>query len=213
MDVKEFRFLKTSDPSNTKYEAWSRVYEYIYILNKLKELGANAESRIHNTSWGFEGCHVVFKNDLDASFNNVMHSDMRASNLPKTMVYDITKPAAPEFKNYYDFVINISTIEEVPYDNMQIIRNLYDQVKVGGYLIITFDYWPQVAHSEGCGSMNLEAVAALVGQKPTDMNDSNNIHGSNSISPCERWSHLRCGVLVIQKTGPKKDEFIFYFAK
>lgn len=35
------------------------------VLDVLKKLDSNSKSEIHNTSWGFEGCHVTFKNDLD----------------------------------------------------------------------------------------------------------------------------------------------------
>jgi hypothetical protein len=197
MEVIEFRFLTTDDNSDTKYGAWSRVYEYPFVLNKLKELGANKNSLIHNTSWGYEGCHVTFKNDLDAIYDTCAHTDVRPSNLPKTLIYDITKNE-PGLNNMFDFVINISTIEEVGYDNIEIIKNLFNQVKPGGYLIITFDYCNQLQCIEGQGSMNLNKVSDFIG-KHIEGSNNNIINGNNSILPQNIWSHLNCGTLILRK--------------
>ena len=65
IEIIDFRFLMVSDNCDLKYNAWSRIYEYPYVLNMLMNLGANKNSKIHNSSFGFEGCHLLFKNDLD----------------------------------------------------------------------------------------------------------------------------------------------------
>jgi ABC-type transporter Mla MlaB component len=54
-------------------------------------------------------------------------------------VLDITAQPPEEYINKFDVVINVSTVEEVDADHLEIIKNLLMQVRVGGYLIITFD--------------------------------------------------------------------------
>ena len=201
MEVKEFRFLTTEDNCDTNYEAWSRIYEYPYVLNVLEKLGANKDSSIHNSSWGFEGCHVMFKDKLDAKYPCSLHSDIRPSTLPNTMYYDITKPISARFKGSFDFVLNISTVEEVPFNNIEIIKNLFEQVKINGYLILTFDVSDGNYRDDGCGSMNVAMVEDFVKSKIGSSHIEKHIRGSNSRLPNARWSFLRCGVLVIQKTA------------
>jgi SAM-dependent methyltransferase len=193
----DFRFLTLEDQSISKYGAWSRVYEYPYVLNTLAKLGATPNSEIHNTSWGFEGCHVSFKNDLDGLYPRTFHTDIKSSNLPNTGIYDITKNSA-ELKDKFDYVINVSTVEEVCYSPAHIINNLLDQVKPGGHLIITFDYHPRIS-GYGQGTIALNEVEALVNSKITQggLNDITNI---NSISPQHvHGLTLYCGVLTIKK--------------
>jgi hypothetical protein len=202
MEVKEFRFLNIADTCDTKFEAWSRIYEYPYVLETLKKLGATPESLIHNTSWGFDGCHVTFKNALDEAYPGSLHSDIRMSNLPNTMYYDITQPISDEFKGAFDFVLNISTVEEVPFNNIQIIKNLLEQLRVGGHLVLTFDVADGDYMADGNGSMNVGAVEEFVCSKINDYARIPHIRGSLSKVPNNRWAHLRVGVLVIQKTAP-----------
>ena len=64
-EIIDFRFLTILDNYDIMYDAWSRIYEYPYVLNMLINLGANENSKIHNSSFGFEGCHILFKNKLD----------------------------------------------------------------------------------------------------------------------------------------------------
>ena len=196
--VEEFRFLKTDDVYDEKYNWWSRIYEYPYVLNKLNLLGANNDSKIHNTSWGFEGCHVTFKNDLDLLYNNVIHSDIKESNLPKTMFYDITKKIEEKYVNYFDFVVNVSTVEEVNYPNNLVIDNLLEQVKIGGFLIITFDYKINDFSNFGNGSINLECVEQYMNKKIKPLEDVC-ISGEKSLFPQIMFSDLRCGVMVLKK--------------
>lgn len=195
MRVIEFKYLTRNDLFDKKYVAWSRIYEYPYVLNMLKKLGANKNSTIHNTSWGFEGCHVTFKEDLDNLYSNTLHSDIKKSNLKNTTVYDITKKAEYNLIEHFDFVLNVSTVEEVNCSHVNIINNLLEQVKVGGYLIITFDY--NNKNTTGCGSIQLKEVEKYFNIKLED--DNNKISGVNSENIEVRNKLLNCGVLVIQK--------------
>ncbi len=200
MEVVEFRYIRLDEPHDKKYEAWSRVYEYPLVLRRLAELGAGADSLIHNTSWGFMGCHVTFKKDLDALYDGTVHSDIRASDLPRTCLYDITKAPEAHMTDAFDFVINISTVEEVGHDNVAIIRNLYDQVKPGGYLIITFDYHPQNSRP-GNGSIELEKVENFVGRAIDPCEPALRINGDSSVCPHHYFNYLNCGLLILRKNS------------
>lgn len=200
MEVVEFRFISLDEQYDKKYEAWSRIYEYPLVLTKLRELGATSASTIHNSSWGFEGCHVTFKNDLDAVYHNTLHTDVRASDLPKTALYDITRPAPEIMNGHFDFVINISTIEEVGHDNVTIIKNLYNQVKLGGYLVVTFDYHTRGGGS-GNGSIELAKVEEFVGRKIDPCESSQRINGHSSALPHQMFNYLNCGLMILKKTA------------
>ncbi len=200
MEIIDYRFLTTDDDANIKWGWWSRVYEYEYVLKMLKTLGANNNSLIHNSSWGFTGCHVLFKEDLDKLYSNCIHSDIRHSHLEKTMYYDITQSIDDKYKQYFDFVINISTVEEVGYDNVKIIQNLLEQVKINGYLILTFDY-SNIYNREGSGSINLEKVSEFIKTNINNKTPEKNINGNNSIYIQSCYTHLNCGVLIIKKTN------------
>lgn len=189
-EVMEFRLLSTDDIFNNTFNdglAWSRIYEYPLVLNLLKKYANNKEPTIHNTSWGFEGVHVLFKEKLDIFSKNTLHSDIRRSNLPNTTVYNITQPPPKELKNKFEFVLNISTVEEVNYNHITIIENLLDQVILGGYLIITFDY-------PGLNVNLIESKYKISLYVPP-----NPINGTNSQLINKKYAHLNCGVFVIKK--------------
>jgi hypothetical protein len=197
-EIVEFRFLTIDDKFDTKYEAWSRVYEYPYVLDVLKRLEAQKDSKIHNTSWGYEGCHVTFKNDLDFLYENVLHSDIKPQSINNTMVYDITQKIDDKYLNYFDFVLNISTLEEVNCPNDIVLKNLFEQVKTGGYLIITFDYDKNNCNSFGNNSLNLICVETYINSK-LQYSEENILNGANSVLPHNLFHNLNCGVLVIKK--------------
>ena len=91
--------------------------------------------------------------------------------------------------NRYDVVLNISTVEEVKgFSHVDIFKNLYSQVKVGGLLIFTFDY----------PGLQLEAFEDHFGLDITD--EGERINGTNSILQNTRYSHLNCGLVYIRKT-------------
>jgi SAM-dependent methyltransferase len=190
MKVIEFRLLNLSDDYGDKFNdgsAWSRVYEYPLVIKKLKELGSDENSIIHNSSWGYDDIHIRFKNELDSIYRNAVHSDIRHSELQKTFTYNITSESPEHLKNKFDFIINISTVEEVHYNHFKIIQNLYDQLKVGGYLIITFDYpgldLPLIENNLKC---NLQVIDTP-------------INGINSRLQNSNYGHLNCGLMIINK--------------
>jgi len=194
MEVIEFRLLTTKDINDPeKYKNWSRTYEYPTVIRKLKDLNAHSESKIHNTSWGYEGIHVIFKQHLDEIYPNCLHTDIKKSNLKKTNVYDITKKPPEKYKNYFDFIINISTVEEVNFSHVKIINNLLSQLKKGGYLIITFDY------SKKPGANSLDLVNIEKEFKIKLKTSQISISGNNSILPNNHYSYLNCGLLIIKK--------------
>jgi len=195
MKVIEFRYLTRKDFFDKKYVAWSRIYEYPCVLTTLDKLSANKDSLIHNTCWGFEGCHITFKNDIDYLYNNTLHSDIKKSNFKNTFIYDITQKIEEKYIEHFDFVLNISTVEEVNYSHVSVIKNLLEQVKTGGYLIITFDY--NAFKNTGVGSIQLQEVETFLNMKLEDSN--NKISGINSENIEERNKLLNCGLLVIQK--------------
>jgi SAM-dependent methyltransferase len=203
-EIIDFRFLTIKDDYdlvsyNCQYDIWSRIYEYPLILNILKNLNASNESIIHNTSWGFDGCHVNFKNILDNLYNNVLHSDIRPSKLEKTIIYDITKKIDEKYINYFDFVLNISTVEEVNYPHDIIINNLFEQLKPGGHLIITFDYHENNSDTFGNGSINLHYLESILNTKIRIYQHDDVLTGENSINKSIFFPYLKCGILVLKK--------------
>ena len=188
MKVLEFKYLSNKDDSDPVYfdgACWSRPYEYHAVsewMSSILEEGA----KVHNTSWGFDTCHIQFKNKLEETYD-CLHSDIRASKLPNTCVYDITKPPVDEWVGQYDAVVNISTVEEVRFDHVMIIQNLLSMVKEGGYLVITFDL----------PGLQLQRVEEMVGQKIKDC--ESRLSGASSEYPNRKYTHLNCGILVIQR--------------
>lgn len=186
MNIIKFRKIILSDICDTKYTAWSRVYEYPLVLDIIEEFNTVKNPKIHNTSWGFEGVHVMFKEDLDSKYN-VLHSDIKSSSLPNTAIWDITSPTPEKYINEFDIVINVSTVEEVNFDHLTIFNNLLKQVKKGGLLIITFDL----------PGLQLEKFEGFLGQPIERF--SNELSGGTSVMPNLKYTHLSCGVLVIRK--------------
>lgn len=187
--VLEFRFITESDKNDAIYNdgrAWSRPYEYKLVLDKIKELSKEKNTSIHNSSWGYAGVHVTFKNELDNFSDNVLHTDINPSSLPKTDIYNITQNE-PKFKENFDFVINISTLEEVNFDHSIVFYNLLDQVKVGGYLICTFDI----------PGLNLSLMENVFDYNIVDY--GNRLSGNNTKYPNPVYGHLNCGLLVVEK--------------
>jgi len=187
----DFRFAEATDEHDVKYNqigAWSRLFEYPYVINfiKMNKLKGFDITEIHNTSWGFEGIHVTFRDELD-KLGTSIHSDIRNSEFRDTYYYDITKENK-EFEKKFDFVVNVSTIEHLNTvgDRLKAIENLMKQVKAGGYLILTFDY-PRV---------NLNEIETLVGRK-CDV-PVNALNGSNSTNPNQAYKDLNIIYLILR---------------
>lgn len=205
MEIIDFGFFNYNEPYENKYSWWSRIYEYDYVIKTIDSLIKDKDILIHNTSWGYEGDHVIFKNTLDNIYKNSLHSDIKKSNINNTFIYDITKKIDDKYINYFDVVINISTIEEVPFDNIQIIKNLFEQVKVNGYLIITFDFDENTKNKNGNGSMNINEVLEFLKDAinykdfSTISTNTNSLNGINSVKPNSRYVNLNCGKLILKK--------------
>lgn len=147
MKLRYFDYIRQDELRDETYPHWSRRTEYPLVLDELDWLSTYdmgcPNPKIHNTSWGFDvEHHQRFKNLLEEEYGveNVDNSDIKPSNIPNTFVLDITNSVAcAPFKDSYDFVLNISAVEEIPGDHFKILKNLYSMVRPGGYLICTFD--------------------------------------------------------------------------
>jgi SAM-dependent methyltransferase len=145
LTIHTFRYLRTTDPFDDSYPHWSRKYEYPTVLKELKERVKYFKDcpTIHNTSWGFDSeHHTKFKNELEGRFlpPYVTNSDIVYTGVPNTCYYDLTLPTPEVYKEAFDFVLNLSALEEIPGDHDLYLSNLAEQVRPGGYLICTFDY-------------------------------------------------------------------------
>jgi len=193
MEILEFRFISTEDRHDDMFRfkgAWSRLYEYPMVLDLIDKYSDVEKPLIHNTSWGFEGVHVIFKECIENKFSMeaVESSDIRRSEQPNTFYYDITRRQGG-LQERYDIVLNVSTVEEVRnFPHIRILDNLYQQVKEGGLLIITFDY----------PGLNLTAFENEFNRKISD--ELPRLNGGNSDLPTPRYTRLNCGVLCIRKT-------------
>ena len=128
MEILEFRKIRLTDRHDKKYDAWSRIYEYPLILDMLEKYLETDNIVVHNTSWGHKGCHITFKDDLENKYKEVVNSDILKSNVPNTIIQDITKEPTSDFINRFDVVMNVSTVEEVRFDHVMIFNNLYKQM-------------------------------------------------------------------------------------
>lgn len=189
LEILEYRKIRLSDRHDTKYDAWSRIYEYPLVLDKIREFSSSADISIHNSSWGFNEIHAGFKSDLESEFGVVVNSDLLPSEVPNTEIWDITKKPPTEYIDKFDVVLNVSTVEEVDADHLAIIENLISQIKPGGLLIMTFDM----------PGMQLKKLNTLVRQQLVEFDD--NINGANSVLPTKKYSHLNCGLLVLRRNG------------
>tara|TARA_B100000131_G_scaffold323066_1_gene379574 strand:- start:3124 stop:3699 length:576 start_codon:yes stop_codon:yes gene_type:complete len=189
MKLLEFELIDRSYRYDMNMDApwWSRIYEYPLVLDLLNKYGADKDSALHNTCWGFEGCHVWFKEILDKKYPLNINSDIRKSDLPNTFLYNITEPPKKEWIESFDFVINISTLEEVPQDHIDTFHQSFSMIKPGGYFICTFDL----------PGLQLEEFETLFNKK-INRPDSP-ISGINSELQNATYFYLNCGYMVVQK--------------
>lgn len=193
--VYDYRFCYKLDDYDLIYDdgsSWSRPYEYKYITNFIEDkINFNQQKepkiKIHNTSWGFEGVHIKFRDNLD-QYGECLHSDIVKSEYRETYNYNITEDEF-KFHNNFDFVINVSTIEHLSAEHQKLaLMNLYKQVKVGGYLLLTFDY-PRVPLNIINDTFNLKIK-----------NDNlEKLNGNNSIVKNEKYGNLNIVFLTVQK--------------
>jgi len=183
----EFKLFDSEDPFDTCWEEWSRIYEYEYVLETLTKLGANSSSELHNTCWGFHGVHVKFKETLEKDYPLTLNSDVRQSDLPKTVIYDLTKKPLEKYKNKFDFVLNVSTLEEIDFPHIETFKNLLDMVKRNGYLIVTFDI----------PGIQLEMFEKLFGSRISSTRIP--LTGLTSKLPSSLFPNMSSGYFVVQR--------------
>lgn len=205
LEVIEFRKITITDKYDEHYNdgaAWSRVYEYRLVLDLMqKHYPVNKNTYIHNSSWGWQDVHIRFKDALDTISNNCTHSDLKASDKAKTAVWDITRKAPKDWLEKFDVVINISTVEEVNFDHIQIFNNLLSQVKVGGLLIITFDL-PGLQYEKFEKRLHQNMLTS-----PDD------VTGANSKLQNMTYAGLSCGVLAVKKLQSTLQEDSSFFKR
>jgi|TARA_B110000438_G_scaffold289863_1_gene324911 hypothetical protein len=206
LEVLKFRKISTKDDYDEKYndgEAWSRLYEYPLVINEIKKYYKEGFI-IHNSCWGFSGIHILFKDELERLFTNVYHSDILKSEFKNTFIYDITKSPKKEEIEKYDILLNVSTLEEVDYNHLNVFNNLFMQLKKGGILISTFDLSKNKQNKirsffsrKRKRVLQLEKFEHYFSRKIEI--DGIPINGENSIVKNLRYEHLNCGIMVIKK--------------
>jgi hypothetical protein len=191
MKVIEFRYLNNTDSYDKKINeyvslaAWSRPYEYSFVLDVIERENSK-NIKVHNTSWGFADVHDILRKQLNSLYECV-HSDIRSSNHPKTKVWNIKDPPSNEELNFYDVVVNVSTVEEVEGNHVEILKNLLSMVKPNGILIVTMDVpGAQIYEISNWLEQNVKET----GQK---------LNGSNSSLPNMNYSNLNVVALVVRK--------------
>ena len=187
-NVIDFREVDRNDDYDVKYMSnWSRPYEYDYVMRFLKDHNTK-DMLVHNTACGGHNfVHNVFMNEL-SKFCNCIHSDIAVLKTMNMKYYDITRSSI-DYKNYFDFVLNISTLEHLAKDKwVGAFNNLLDQIKINGYLIITFDI-PLI---------NLKEMEDYIESKCTRA--AVPLYGKNSVAPDLRKGRQHGIVeLIIQK--------------
>lgn len=141
--VRKFGLFSCEDPYDLAFThsiCWSRIYEYAFVLAELRALGTvRPRPAIHNAAWGFKDIHIVFKTRLDLAYPGSFHSDIQASSLLNTGVWDIASQPSEALHERFDAVLNISTLEEVSVDHRQVLFHHLMQLVPGGRFIATFD--------------------------------------------------------------------------
>ena len=105
MSVLEYRKIRASDRFEQAYGAWSRTYEYPLVLDKIEQHSNGTDISVHNSSWGFETCHIDFKNVLESRYTTVVNSDINASNEANTEIWDITSQPPAQYIEKFDIVL------------------------------------------------------------------------------------------------------------
>ena len=144
--VEEFRFINTNDEHSKRFftdehQSHSRPYEYNLALNDLCEIQSEKKDKIiiHNSAWGFEGLHVLFREDLEYRYD-VLSSDIRGNKDDLPTYFYLLGTDDEQLEDKFDAVLNISVIEETNTPPTKSIECLFKQVRKGGYFIATMDY-------------------------------------------------------------------------
>lgn len=167
--VHEFRWLETKDKAMLEFDNWSRPYEYCFILDKIDSLKLD-NPKIHNTCCGTQPIHLQFAKKMNERSGNVIHSDVIKSNFFKELdisIYNITEPYIES--QLFDIVVCVSTLEEISKQyRKQTFYNLFNQLKIGGRLLLTCDF-PDVELSF-CEKLLKTTIANNTGIKLNSMN-------------------------------------------
>lgn len=160
----DFRFIDCNDLHNTRWNNWSRNYEWEYVIKRIKDLNINS---IHNTACGgmneSDCLHLTFCNELIKIVPETINSDIWGDSVQNEYTPKI-KPNNNNFiyynlynkyDNKFDMVLCISVLEHLHGNIKEVFMNLWEQVKEGGTLILTFDY-PIV---------DLKLIEEIVGKK------------------------------------------------
>ena len=186
-ELLEFSLIDLQLPFDLKWGWWSRVFEYELAISKLRHFGVNRQSSIHNTCWGYHGSHTLFKNELELLSGNVTNSDLLFSTISNTTTYDLRETPPENWWNAFDYVINISTIEEIAFSHIKVIDNLLTMVKSGGILIATFDIpGIQLDYVENLFDAEIKQVI-------------NPVNGANSPYQMNEYAGLTTGFFVLRK--------------
>lgn len=199
-EIIDYRFLTIEDTKSTVYDSWSRVYEYKIVTDFIENTKNSSDIEIHNSAWGTDDIkkwgaakdHVKFRDNIsELCDNNAIHSDIIESNNFKTYHYNIVDKES-KFVGRFDYVLNVSVIEHLP-EREQIIalNNLYEQVKVGGHFVLTFDY-PRV---------NLNILKKFIGEDLNIEIPKNVLNGTNSVKPNQKYNNLNIVLLIIKKVN------------
>jgi hypothetical protein len=190
--VLKFGFFSDQDPSDMLFQheiCWSRIYEYPFVLQEIKSAGLE-NPKIHNCAWGSKDIHIVFKTCLDVAYKDVYHSDITPSTFLNTNIWDITKAPRDSLLNYFDIVLNISTLEHVHEDHRDVLENHLVQLNKGGLFIATFDL----------PGLQLENMQDYLGQKIKDCESRLNPINSKVTGNALRLpSDYHAGYLVIKR--------------
>lgn len=186
-ELVHFSYLDKKMEFELKWGWWSRIYEYPLVLNQLKDLGWNRNSLVHNTCWGSQGCHILFKNQLESECDFVTNSDVMKSQEPNTTILDLRHTPPDYWLNRFDFVLNVSTLEEIRFSHIKIFENLLSMVKPGGHLIATFDL----------PGLDLEIFEELFQSNIKEVDER--LNGENSPYKMSQFSNLEVGYLVVKR--------------
>lgn len=209
VSIEDFGYFRSEDPNDASYDdagrPWSRPYEYLWALNVVRRsAGPNPFLKkgksVLNSAWGYEGCHLQFRQALDAEATT-LHTDLllpdsylvtkiNTYNQYPTCILNLAQLYEP-FKNSFDVSLCISVIEHMPTEvAKQSIENLIHYAKPGGFVAITFD----LPSASGEWIVNEFGAGRLPG------NDEGLLSGLNSVVPNTDYGHLRVGRLLLRKT-------------
>lgn len=196
MKVLEFRLLSINEEVDFNYDHWSRIYEYLLCINNIKKYHQNDISslKIHNTCWGKGGDHVKFYNTINKLNKNIVHSDIIPSKLPHTCIYNVTHKPLTEWIDNFDIVMNVSAIEEIRSNHVNILQNLLSMLKNDGLLVITFDLYT----TRDKRSLDIDNVEKFLKTK-IKYPDNELLNGGNSRKKNNRYKDVNVGLLIIQK--------------